>query len=438
MFRDLLEDKKTSLNLLATSISLWRSNTSIDYNELCVEVSEVSYNLSLIDYLSIIFISDKCVFEKLVPLALSFIRILTSNSLPNWCRSAVARIKAFCNAEISQSLSQKEVIRLVETEYNVSYYDTEIPQNILSPIEGIASFEKARRTGRFDKAKKIMPLKQIGINFGFDKIIFSLLVSASLFIFVYLFVYPTSKAIHVVKDLHRAEKYNQFELTSSDFDIASQTMIIGTNGGGLHRINLQNFRITTEKASKYTFPSNYVEKVQIKENKMLIKTNDGVENFENRGTGTSFKLKDNWITFVEPNSLKEINGNEISSIEDMGKNKLIVASGRIFVYENDRRVLKECKILNNEILNNEENMSSIVKKSYNEKTGICYILSSRANSDLFCNMAERLFFGYVRDYIKLNFIDFPVFNISDMFINISVAILIFIIAKNRLYKKTEK
>ena len=48
-----------------------------------------------------------------------------------------------------------------------------------------------------------------------------------------------------------------------------------------------------------------------------------------------------------------------------------------------------------------------------------------------CNLYERIEFGYVRDFFKLNFIDFPVFNISDIFINIGVIALIVIIIKNR-------
>lgn len=56
-------------------------------------------------------------------------------------------------------------------------------------------------------------------------------------------------------------------------------------------------------------------------------------------------------------------------------------------------------------------------------------------SGIFNNMCERIFFGYVRDYIKLNFINFPVFNISDIFINIGVFGLIFIILKNNYLKK---
>ena len=52
-----------------------------------------------------------------------------------------------------------------------------------------------------------------------------------------------------------------------------------------------------------------------------------------------------------------------------------------------------------------------------------------------CNLYERIAFGYVRDFFKLNFIDFPVFNISDIFINIGVSAIIVIIIKNKYLKK---
>ena len=49
------------------------------------------------------------------------------------------------------------------------------------------------------------------------------------------------------------------------------------------------------------------------------------------------------------------------------------------------------------------------------------------------NLHERLAYGFVRDFIQLNFVNFPVFNISDIFINIGViAIIAIIIFKNRL------
>ena len=52
-----------------------------------------------------------------------------------------------------------------------------------------------------------------------------------------------------------------------------------------------------------------------------------------------------------------------------------------------------------------------------------------------CNMYERITLGYVNDFFKLNFIDFPVFNISDIFINLSVFAIVIIIVSNRYFVK---
>ncbi len=52
-----------------------------------------------------------------------------------------------------------------------------------------------------------------------------------------------------------------------------------------------------------------------------------------------------------------------------------------------------------------------------------------------CNLYERIAFGYVRDFIKINFVEFPIFNISDIFINLSVFALVVIIIKNNYLRK---
>jgi len=49
------------------------------------------------------------------------------------------------------------------------------------------------------------------------------------------------------------------------------------------------------------------------------------------------------------------------------------------------------------------------------------------------NLHERIVLGYVRDFFELKFVHFPVFNISDILINIGVIALIIII----LVKKTK-
>lgn len=51
---------------------------------------------------------------------------------------------------------------------------------------------------------------------------------------------------------------------------------------------------------------------------------------------------------------------------------------------------------------------------------------------IMANCHERIVLGYVRDYIHLNFVNFPVFNIADIFITIGVIALIGILL---LYKK---
>ena len=50
-------------------------------------------------------------------------------------------------------------------------------------------------------------------------------------------------------------------------------------------------------------------------------------------------------------------------------------------------------------------------------------------SGILCNTYERITFGFVRDYFQLKTIYFPVFNISDILINISVLAIIVVAIK---------
>ncbi len=51
---------------------------------------------------------------------------------------------------------------------------------------------------------------------------------------------------------------------------------------------------------------------------------------------------------------------------------------------------------------------------------------------IMANCHERIVLGYVRDYIHLNFINFPIFNLADVFITIGVIALIAILL---IYKR---
>lgn len=70
------------------------------------------------------------------------------------------------------------------------------------------------------------------------------------------------------------------------------------------------------------------------------------------------------------------------------------------------------------IIKNAETMS------YNGIFWLSFLMSG-----IFCNCIERVSFGYVRDYFSLVFMKFPVFNISDIAINIGVLAVVILLFK---------
>lgn len=55
-------------------------------------------------------------------------------------------------------------------------------------------------------------------------------------------------------------------------------------------------------------------------------------------------------------------------------------------------------------------------------------------SGIICNTYERISLGYVRDFLSFKNIEFPVFNVSDILINVGVLVIIFLVVTKK-YKK---
>ena len=83
---------------------------------------------------------------------------------------------------------------------------------------------------------------------------------------------------------------------------------------------------------------------------------------------------------------------------------------------------------------------------------VVYTLFSKTTSTLFHvslglivggaigNLFDRIVFGYVRDFIRFDFINFPVFNLADTFLTVGVICLVvyYLIQAIKDFKKTSK
>lgn len=76
-------------------------------------------------------------------------------------------------------------------------------------------------------------------------------------------------------------------------------------------------------------------------------------------------------------------------------------------------------------------------KHISKASGFALFWVGLLSAGIFCNMYERIVYGYVRDFFKLNFVNFPVFNISDIFINLSVFAIVLIIVRHNFKKNNE-
>lgn len=79
---------------------------------------------------------------------------------------------------------------------------------------------------------------------------------------------------------------------------------------------------------------------------------------------------------------------------------------------------------------------SYKKLEFNQKFKMLTLIS--LTSGIFGNLVERLQNGYVVDFIKLNFINFAVFNFFDTLITVSIILLFGLICFEEIKKHTKK
>ena len=70
----------------------------------------------------------------------------------------------------------------------------------------------------------------------------------------------------------------------------------------------------------------------------------------------------------------------------------------------------------------------LIKHIEQSRTLDCFLLAMLV-AGIFCNTYERIIYGFVRDFFQLKTFYFPIFNISDILINISVLAIIFVVIK---------
>lgn len=74
-------------------------------------------------------------------------------------------------------------------------------------------------------------------------------------------------------------------------------------------------------------------------------------------------------------------------------------------------------------------LSTLLIKHVEKSSMLTCFFFATLTSGIICNTYERLSLGFVRDFFNLKFINFPIFNISDVLINVSVLAIMIIVLK---------
>lgn len=82
-------------------------------------------------------------------------------------------------------------------------------------------------------------------------------------------------------------------------------------------------------------------------------------------------------------------------------------------------------VIENSIINFDTNKNSVNKNKFKRKFTFLQFILAAIIAGSIGNIIDRIKYGYVVDFLKFDFIDFPVFNVADCYVTVSAVILLF-------------
>lgn len=158
---------------------------------------------------------------------------------------------------------------------------------------------------------------------------------------------PVGPAFKPLADLHRSEEfhgasdYHKHALTAVVSDPKSQDLLVSSFGGGLHRIDTRTFRIRTATSSNGGPSTNFLMDVAASSAGHLAVVTSAEAQDGTGPMGLDVRGSSGWQTLIAPRGVPGLNANDISFVQAVEADKLLIAGTRVLKYRTQHRELLE-------------------------------------------------------------------------------------------------
>ena len=356
------------------------------------------------DNILLVIFCDYLIFKNLSHIVLAVLGILDKKDLPLYMKNSIERLIAFSQKEMLMHEKALMVANASVYKSQSNIFTKEIGFSRLLNENDSNNFIEAIKDNSKIKWKSLFFIKSIleqkGINLGFDTIlttiIFVFVIGFGLFCYFYLI--PLGETQKTVKDIFRSSKYNNTIISSADFDKKNSNIIIGTNGGGIHQLNTNTFRLTTE-TKENGLSSNWIDKVAVASDSSMFamvreEFRDKLLKATNPSEWSGLNFRDanyNWKTLISPNGVTDIDGKEIKTIIKVGKNRIIAVDNKLLLYDIDLRKLTEINIINKSTFDYFKNEKIHYFLSDLHQNKYLYVLTKYENANSYARLLRLTF-----------------------------------------------
>lgn len=306
---------------------------------------------SLSEQFAAILLADLLVDLEMGAWALGLLEELRLGEVVAWIRPSMARVQLRAEEQIlrhGRSLEEADrFVRQSQCERAAVLADS--PQRTRSEGDFLPSWRGVTvfpvRRGTLDLPGIDRPRFDLGPGRGLATAV--LTAAAVCLVIAVTSQAPVGPAFKPLADLHRSEEfhgasdYHKHALTAVVSDPKSQDLLISSFGGGLHRVDTRTFRIRTATSSNGGPTTNFLMDVAASSaGHLAVVTSEEAQD----GTGPmglDVRGSSGWQTLIAPHGVSGLNANDISFVQAVEADKLLIAGTRVLKYRTQHRELLE-------------------------------------------------------------------------------------------------
>jgi len=218
------------------------------------------------------------------------------------------------------------------------------PSKLHAPIVSRYRNASGQRRMRFPGASRG------GIWLGPGKFLPAMVLATSLCLFslVAAWPWPRGELAKTVQDIHRNHDYRDHPIKCADFSERTGEIVFTSHGGGVHRLDVDTFRLKTDREVWDGPSSDFLNDIAVGDDGSILIQTLPADGISTNAAGVDVQLRGSgrWWTLIGSTGVEPVRQRSVRLIANAKvrggvTEKLLICDGRVLCYSEHKRTLRE-------------------------------------------------------------------------------------------------